>query len=224
MLRAFRRCVIRDTYLRARAFIRPHENDKCTCMHTVYTRGTYHRRVALCETIEATDRPTSQPTGFIITRWHRAIRAARSLTSVKHVGIIARTRGSFNISISAVASYYPRKSRRRPARMKTLHESAKPPKRPNFACNYDRERRGRVVACDTSKIAPPSFNSYRMSRRHRRVIIQPGGGTLSLSQSPSASSGFTRYCRFLRTSVYAQSYADGENGSSNMVSRLAKNS
>lgn len=76
--------------------------------------------------------PTNQSTGFIITRWHRAIRADRSLTSVKHVGIIARTRGSFNISISTAASYYPRKSCRRPAYMKTLHESTKPPKRPNF--------------------------------------------------------------------------------------------
>lgn len=99
-------------------------NDKCTCMrhtYTPYSSRTYYRRVALCErskrpTNQPANRPTDRPTGFIITRWHRAIRANRSLTSVEHVGIIARTRGSFNISISALASYYPRKSRRGPAR------------------------------------------------------------------------------------------------------------
>ena len=103
---------------RARVSIRPRmRNDKCTCMRIVHTVHTYHRRcrVVLCERSKRPTKPTDQP-GFIITRWHRAIRAGRSLTFVKHVGIIARTRGSFNISISALASYYPRKSRRGPAR------------------------------------------------------------------------------------------------------------
>lgn len=78
-------CVSGDT------FIHPHENDKprvcAPCIH-----HAYHRRVALCK---RSKRPASQPAnqGFIITRWHRAIRAGQSLTSVKHVGIIARNKG-----------------------------------------------------------------------------------------------------------------------------------
>jgi len=144
---AFCRYVIRDTYLfaRARVSIRPHEKWQ---MH-VYARThrTYHVycRVALRERSKPASQPTNRPTGFIITRWHRAIHADRSLTSVKHVGIIARTRGSFNTSISELASYYPRKSRRGPARAPAWRhytESTNPPKRSNAVITIAAGERG----------------------------------------------------------------------------------
>lgn len=62
------------------------------CVCTVHTAHV-PLSGGLMQAIETTHQPTSQPTGFIITRWHRAIRAGQSLTSVKHVGIIARNKG-----------------------------------------------------------------------------------------------------------------------------------